>query len=442
MWDLSPSSRSVTCVHTSHSWFSTPDGDADVESARATLRELLAESVIFGRISAFYPPHPAPSETKQSLARHELLAAFDASIQRKGGSSRREPGRTPERKFTRFPELPTEIRLQIWRAALPRHRTLHLGQKVDEPYSWTARLPIPTLSRVCRESREVVMRTVFPIYGRAPYRSGPGSSQDVARRFVTSWASYGDCLDLGANARPAALRCGDYLERAGDFHAVAQSLLGLFPWAADDESGGHDKSEKFPKGVPRLMVVLQVVYISFRPPISTEDEDYIKAAWEDAVPALGGPPRIFEVDDLINTSPFNINSYDSSVHRRPKEHHISTVASLRDRKRIKELLALGSVTGHWNDPKMPRDTWPRLRAMHYQSSAFCMDCLLEWWEKHVFGIVQRAMSSTKMTPLPGDGLDEASSPDSLPELVPAVRFKIQWPGLEEYDDDSRSTCHA
>lgn len=404
----------------------------DAESARATLRELLAESVVFGRISAFYPPHPAPSEAKQSLARRELLAAFDASTQRKGGSSSREPRRPLERNFTRFAELPAEIRLQIWLAAIPHHRTLHLGQRVDEPYSWTARLPIPTLSRVCRESRHVVMGAVFPIYGRAPYRSGPGSSQDVVRRFITSWASGADCLDLGANAHPAALRCGDYLERAGDFRAVAQSLLGLFPWAPDDDESVTDVSDRFQKGVPRLMVVVQVVYISLRPPTPAEDEAYIKEAWEDANPALGGQPKIVEVSDIINKPSFDVNVYDSLAHRRPTEHHISTVASLYDRARIKELLALGSATGHWVDSKARHDTWPRVRAMHYQSNAFCMDCLLEWWEKHVHAVVQKVMASANTTPVPSDGMGEGSSGNSLPELIPAVRFKIQWPGLEEY----------
>lgn len=412
----------------------------DVERARATLRELLVESVVFGRISAFYPPHPAPSETKQSLARRELLAAFDTSIQRKRGSSaRREPGQTPERKFPRFAELPAEIRLQIWRAALPRYRTLHLGQNVDEPYSWTARLPIPTLSRVCRESREVVLRTVFPVYGRAPYRSGPGSSQDVTRQFITSWASSADCLDLGSNARPAALRCGDYLERIMDFDTVAQSLLGLFPWVPDEDETVRDTSDKFPRGVARLMVVLQIVYISLRPPTPSDDEEYTKVAWEDANPALDGLPSVVEVGDLINNSPFDVNKYDSLVHRRPKEHHITTVASLYDRERIKELLSLGSVTGHWDDSKTAREAWPRLRAMHYQYNAFCMDCLLEWWEKQVHGVVQKIMASANTIPLSSDGLNREPSGDSLPELIPAVRFKIQWPGLEEYEEDSRAT---
>ncbi|MBE3046320.1 hypothetical protein IMZ48_28045, partial [Candidatus Bathyarchaeota archaeon] len=390
-----------------------------VESARATLRELLAESVIFGRISVFYPPHPVPSMDKQTAIRHQLLAAFDALARIKGSS--------PERCFPRFPDLPAEIRLQIWLAAMPGpgYRTLHIGQKVGEPYSWTARLPLPTLSRVCRESREVAMETVFPIYGHAPYRSGPGSSQEVTRRFLTSWGSSNDCLDFGATSLPPALRCGDYLERVPDFHATAQSLTNILLLSGlDNESFGGEQSGSITNRVKRLMVVIQVVYISLPTPSSPDLPDPSNQSYYHVKPPLSaGSIQVCDVHDLADTMPFDASLYHSSVLRRPKEHHINTVASLRDRARIRELLALGEVTGQWAGHNS------RLWALHHHSNAFCMDCLLEWWEKYALGAAREALLGANFAPQ-ADVSNRGMS--GLPELVPAVRFKIQWPGLDEH----------
>lgn len=438
----SSNTPTITCEHTSRSWFSAPSEfedelapKADIASARATLAELLTESVIWGRISAFYPPHPPPSAAKQALIRNEILESFDRSSRRKNApSGHRTPMHALERQFARFPDLPAEIRLQIWQAALPGpgHRTLHLGQKVGEKYSWTSRLPLPALSLVCRESREVVLRTVFPIHGHAPYMSGPGSSQDVTRSFVTSWATPDDYLDLGATSRPVALRCGDYMERAGDFYAVAQGLASILPSSLDNENYGGLQTREIQPGVKRLLVVIQVVYISLQPPPSAGLANVETGPWSGANHPLAEPPKICEADDLSNAVQFDADLYHSSVHRRPKEPHISTVVSLLDRPRIKQLLAIGSVTGLWDDSGTRLATWPRLRAMHYQSNAFCMDCLMEWWENHAFNAVRDALMNSSPTPSASNGLNPEPAANTLPELIPAVRFKIQWPGLEEY----------
>lgn len=424
-----PTTQTLTCTHIFDSWFSQPagpedrpDGSRDAESARATLRELLAESVIFGRISVFYPPHPAPSMDKQSAIRSQLLAAFESLAGIKGDSS--------ETRFTRFADLPAEIRHQIWLAALPcpGYRTLHIGQKVGEPYSWTARLPLPTLSSVCRESREVVLKTIFPIYGHAPYRSGPGSSQEVTRRFLNSWASSNDCLDFGATSLPAALRCGDYLERVPDFHATAQSLSSilLLP-VLDDESRGSEQASCILKGAKQLMVVIQVVYITLPTPSSPELTDpSIHSHYHVSPPLAPGAIQVRSVDSLADTMPFDADLYQSSVLRRPKEHHVNTVASLRDRTRIKELLALGEVTGYWAERKS------RLWALHYHSNAFCMDCLLGWWEKHAHGAAREALLRANSMIQADNVPHHGSSTVMLPELIPAVRFKIQWPGLDDH----------
>ena len=434
--------ETVTCTHIAHSWFSeavvpTDESDRmrDVENARATLGELLAESVIFGTINAFYPPQPTLSQEKQSVIRRQLLSAFELSTQRKSGSPfRRAPqARLPlERTFHRFPDLPAEIRLQIWEASLPGrgYRTLHIGQMVGEPYCWTAKLPMPTLSRVCRESREVVLkRNIFPIYGCAPYRSGPGSSHDVTRRFITSWASCDDCLDFGSDCRPAALRCGDYLERIGDFAVPAHSLTSiLLPAGIDNETRGNNQLGDIWGGAKQLMVVIQVIYISLPILPPSEISDHSRQWYHDGQPILNDDGiSVCKVGGLVEGPPLDPLLYRASVHRRPKNHHITTVASVYDKPRIKELLALGTVTRHWTNRAS------RLRALHYHSNAFCMDCLVEWWEKYARTAAEAALMGQRhgALDLDGDGLENREF-NVFPQLIPAIRFKLQWPDLEDH----------
>ncbi|KAK7953517.1 hypothetical protein PG996_014410 [Apiospora saccharicola] len=80
--------------------------------------------------------------------------------------------------FTKFPELPTEIRLEIWSLCLPGCRVVEVDiPRWDRYFSRTVpaagRLEpttlqsnrFPVISRVCRESREVV-------YKRARFEGG------------------------------------------------------------------------------------------------------------------------------------------------------------------------------------------------------------------------------------------------------------------------------
>ncbi|KAJ9137345.1 hypothetical protein NKR19_g8264 [Coniochaeta hoffmannii] len=84
--------------------------------------------------------------------------------------------------FSRFPQLPTEIRLEIWRLCLPR-RVVELGYQVDETVFDPGELPwwyrtnhkitdyntrVPVIARVCRESRQVVFETWTELSLREP----------------------------------------------------------------------------------------------------------------------------------------------------------------------------------------------------------------------------------------------------------------------------------
>lgn len=78
-----------------------------------------------------------------------------------------------ELKFSIFPQLPTELRLAIWRLCLP-HRVLELDYPIDNSVFSPGALPwwyrtnhkitkhntrVPVIARVCRESRQVVFET-------------------------------------------------------------------------------------------------------------------------------------------------------------------------------------------------------------------------------------------------------------------------------------------
>ncbi|SPO07272.1 uncharacterized protein DNG_09966 [Cephalotrichum gorgonifer] len=443
-WNGRVATQTVTCKHIANSWFSEPavrtthgrdeardrerERDAE-ENALATLGELLVESVVFGSVSAFYPPNPTLSAEKQSAIRQRLLSAFESVMQhRKATTSslfrRSPPARPPPepRTFTLFPSLPAEIRLQIWRAALPPrgYRTLHIGQTVGESYCWTARLARPVLFWVCRESREVVRRKVFPIHADAPYRSGRSTEM---KRFTTSWASEDDCLDFGAFAYPMALRCGQYLDKVRSFSAVAHNLSNILgpAWGVNEmrRQGTPPRDEG---GVEKVMVVIQVVYIALptQPPGALLDE--AMQAHRSELPALAEANIV--VRSVDHLAPLDPLVYRADAQQRLKDHHVTTVADLRDRARLKELLALGTVTRYWTDRHS------RLRALLYHSNAFCMDCLLEWWDKVASEAAREALLKLREGDTSLAGVSQRRE-DPLPELVPAVRFKIQWPGFQE-----------
>ncbi|CAI4219742.1 unnamed protein product [Parascedosporium putredinis] len=344
------------------------------EGAMAVLRELLLESIPFARPSVFYPPHATLSPAKQGAIHEQLVDAFLREalrgVNKPSGSSGSAFRRTPKpappptyatafperRPFTRFPDLPTEIRLQIWEAALPvrGRRTLHIGQSIGEPYCWTARLPMPTLARVCRESRAVVLGRggVFPstAAGRADYR-------------------------------PMGLQCGDFLQHIGRFYAAAHSLTSvLLPGGLGNElrRGDQLSTDVWRGAVKRLMVVVQVVYIALpAPPAELADEEM--EAYRQELPDLDDDAVVVrDVRDVAGprAQPLDAVEYRAAVHRRLRNHHIAVVASLHDRARVRELLSLGDATRFWPDRRA------RLQSLYHHTNAFCMDCLLYWWDSY------------------------------------------------------------
>ncbi|ELQ37630.1 hypothetical protein OOU_Y34scaffold00589g27 [Pyricularia oryzae Y34] len=107
-------------------------------------------------------------------------------------------------------------------------------------------------------------------------------------------------------------------------------------------------------------------------------------------------------------------------------HHVTEVVPLGDAARMRRILAVGEVTGQWGEGQRGRR--PRLLALAHHSHAFCLDaCLGAWWRRCGEQTVRAGMERV----MRADGLaEEQQQGVVLPEVVPAVRFKIQWPGLE------------
>ncbi|CZR62991.1 uncharacterized protein PAC_12888 [Phialocephala subalpina] len=69
----------------------------------------------------------------------------------------------PSPKFHVFTQLPKELRVLIWEAAMPDPRVIHLRYQGDRGLK--SRTPVPTLLFVCRESFEVMSRYYTKSFG-------------------------------------------------------------------------------------------------------------------------------------------------------------------------------------------------------------------------------------------------------------------------------------
>ncbi|KAK8136754.1 hypothetical protein PG984_004694 [Apiospora sp. TS-2023a] len=88
--------------------------------------------------------------------------------------------------FIKFPDLPTEMRLEIWSLCLPGRRVVEINMPLSMCLSTSTLEPatvrsnrLPVISRVCRESREVVFKSAFFVGGQGgppglPRVSHPG----------------------------------------------------------------------------------------------------------------------------------------------------------------------------------------------------------------------------------------------------------------------------
>ncbi|TLD19190.1 hypothetical protein PspLS_10013 [Pyricularia sp. CBS 133598] len=350
---------------------------------------------------------------------------------RKQKQKQRQP-----RTFPRFPDLPAELRLEIWSLALRgRSRGLGVGVVRAWRYNWHADVLLPALAAVCREARDVVLAAA-----------------------VTSGAAGGatgltihDRLDLGNS--PDGRKLAGLLGCVGKLHGGVvlglNHFLGRGQAIQDDgllgldlarlAAGGGASLGKVLKEVVSggngvVLVTVQTVYITLGSGTAPWEgsgggvEGYLQR-----LQAIGEFDFVKEVDVSAGEG-FGVDDdgkVDAGMYWRqmiPHEacHHVTEVVPLGDAARMRRILAVGEVTGQWEGGRRPK-----LLAVAHHSHAFCLDrCLREWWDKCGEETVRAGMERV----IRADGVGVVSGEEEevvvLPEVVPAVRFKIQWPGLE------------
>ncbi|KAK3380639.1 hypothetical protein B0T24DRAFT_198376 [Lasiosphaeria ovina] len=132
------------CSHPCHTWFRDPrPSPPALRPPKTILAEILRDH------SASIPSH-----------NDAILANYVCPVVGDGETQNAAEEATESASFPYFTLLPPEIREQIWLFALPR-RTLDLREaRHARNYIGTrcVALPIPQVARVCRESRDVVLR--------------------------------------------------------------------------------------------------------------------------------------------------------------------------------------------------------------------------------------------------------------------------------------------
>ncbi|KAI6374300.1 hypothetical protein MCOR25_003245 [Pyricularia grisea] len=440
--------------------------------ARDTLAEMLQDAVPFALSDGSASGQADPRIVR--AARERLLWAFDEDVAGGGGDAfgirRRKKKKEKKKKekdnkgrkqkmtnedngkgaatrqqqrqsrtFHLFPDLPAELRLEIWSLALrERSRGLGVGVVRAWRYNWHADVPPPALAAVCREARDVVLSSMVT--------TTTGGAADP-----TGLTVY-DRLDLGnsPDGRRLAGLLGCVGKLRGGVVLGLNHFLGRGQAIQDDGLLGLDLARLAAGGGASLgsvlkevasggkgvvLVTVQTVYITLGSGTAPWEgpgggvEGYLQR-----LQAIGEFDFVKEVDVTTGREGFSVDdagNVDAGMYWRqmiPHEacHHVTEVVPLGDAARMRRILAVGEVTGQWDGGRRPK-----LLALAHHSHAFCLDgCLGEWWRRCGEETVRAGMERVMRADGVVGGEEEDDGVVMLPEVVPAVRFKIQWPGLE------------
>ncbi|KAI0023424.1 hypothetical protein F4780DRAFT_729665 [Xylariomycetidae sp. FL0641] len=360
------------CPHIHESWFGGPGRRPKVlaREPAEVLAELLDDAVI--------SKDAADDEGFRNAYWHDLGA-------------HRAPKRKEVCRF--FTKLPSELRVMIWQHALPS-RTLHTIDGRVPRDCWSGRLRPPPVFHTCREARAACMPLVLDV------------RDDNDKRTVVTWFTAADILSV------------NMAEAAEEF---------LNPWKP-----GWRRT--LLEGAPRIAVpigdllYLDVVCLmpSARPSIlyvvleeikicvpRASDGPEVAYQWRDRLPA---GDEVIDVAEETDWRSHDFLRYPS------KGIHTAEVVALSDRRRIKELLSLGTVR---SDPNYPVDG-QYLSSFCSGNYHFCMDCLGVYWE--AYGRQASADAVTERYEQEDEEMQDGQTlPNSLPKLIPAVEFYLQYP---------------
>ncbi|KAF6835097.1 hypothetical protein CPLU01_04575 [Colletotrichum plurivorum] len=411
-----PPPKATICSHLQFGWFNnfTDSPSPSPRASQDILRELLANSIVGGN----------GSEDREFVNR--ILASAERH--------RRTPdGFPPPSSFPRFPDLPAEIRKEIWLLSLP-NRTIHLGDYEGDRICWNRRLSIPAPALACREAWDLIWPLMHEIFHRDPLRSRTGLEPAQNKR--ASWITPGDTLSLGYENQDALGVNTAYQDNIAVFRDIAIPLeqmeravgFGWLPMMSRASS-----NFKFHL-LERLGIIIHTIVIDI------DDGPHLFGGFGEiegnATLPFSNPVQYLNPDKIRNWDTLRV-VYGSNfpIHTGGSNHdtHLAAVVDLRDKRRMAELFSLVSVNGG-----SPWRGCSRLDAIRDWNQAFCTDCLETWWENRIQVRAKEAM--TKMKALEvwrTDGYRTVRDPpleeireSKLPELVPTVRFFIRF-----------SSCH-
>ncbi|KAF6807135.1 hypothetical protein CSOJ01_08402 [Colletotrichum sojae] len=409
-----PLPKATVCRHLQFGWFNNLS-DSPVPSLRApqdVLRELLANSIVGGN----------------SAEDREFINRILANAERHRQTS---DGFQPPSSFPRFPDLPAEIRKEIWLLSLP-NRTIHVGDYGGDRICWNRRLPIPAPALACREAWDLMWPLMHEILHQDPLRSRIGLEPAQTKR--ASWITPGDSLSLGSENQEAMGVNTAYQDKIAVFRHIAipleqvEQALG-FGWLSmmSRASGSNFKFHL----LNRLGIIIQTIVIDV-------DDGALSGGFEkteaSATLPFANPVQYVNPDKITNWDTLRVKygtGFPMHTGGSSNDTHLAAIVDLRDKRRMAELLSLVSVSGG-----SPWRGGNRLDAIRDWNQAFCADCLETWWENRIQVRAKEAMAKVKALEVwRTDGYRTVRDPpleeireSKLPELVPTVRCFFRFSG--------------
>lgn len=406
-----PRSKAKICKHLQFGWFDnfTDSPKPSLRAPQDVLRELLTNAIVGGK----------SSDDREFI--NQLLDSAEKYRQTPDGFQ-------PPSSFPRFPDLPAEIRNQIWLLSLP-NRTIHIGDLGGDRICWNRRLSIPAPALACREAWNLIWPLMHEIFHQEPFPFCIGPQTTQKRR--ASWITPGDTLSLGYYSELAMGVKTEYEAKIAVFRDIAISLEqiehALVFGSLSLMSRVWSPDFKFHL-LERLGIIIQTIVID------VPDGAQLPAGFEPNSPLpFDNPVQYLDLDTIRNWGAY------PDAHRFPNhagvsnhDTHIAAVVDLRDKRRMAELLSLVSVNGG-----PPWRGCSRLNAIQKWNQAFCVDCLEKWWKKRGQAFAKEAVARVKALEVWGlehesyrtrnPPLEEIRE-SKLPELVPTVRVFLRFSG--------------
>ncbi|CAI0643091.1 unnamed protein product [Colletotrichum noveboracense] len=295
--------------------------------------------------------------------------------------------------FEKFPQLPMEIREQIWLLSIPA-RTLHATDHTRERIAWNRRLPMPAPALSCREAWAILRPLIHEIYDNGRVKMDPVHKRRVA------WITSRDTLNIGPPGGYSVSLHTEYGPKLSQFGHIVLFLehiqeglrMGSISDICDQGDGfDYHKLERIGILIHEVEIVIPIG-LAFREQLFVSRDDF------------PGRTCDYEQGSVWGCNP-----------------HFVEVVDMKDNRRVEEILSLhiAWATGGcaWSrEERLDRETWWQKKGYSQAKEAMAMMKALELWDKTPNGRTVRLPS-----------LDSIRQ-STLPELIPTVKFVFKFPG--------------